>query len=438
MLLNLANIAMAKSGKEPGGTGCCQKSNVFSAKVRGEVMEQKGGVANVRSVVNQPLSSHSSVIRATVGVLLVSSNDDLRRNLASKLRSTRWNVQEAISGASALEKIHHGAVSLVLLDPALSDLKVEEFREILETGYPGIEVIPVNSHTGQPMLASPSPDSPCFDLVREVERGAPLNLDAKRASLAAAVDAGTDNSLPGFVGSAPSVQRLCTMVRLVAQRDTSVLITGESGTGKDLVANAIHQLSPRRNKPFVVINCAAIPEPLLEAELFGFVKGAFTGAIQSRLGRIHVAQGGTLFLDEIGDFPLGLQAKLLRFAEQGEVQRLGSTDTFRVDVRVIAATNANLRKLVQERAFREDLFYRLSVFPIELPPLRDRMSDLSSLIQAFLTKLCPHNVVLSPEAAEILEHHSWPGNVREVRNVIERASILAGTGREIRPEHIVI
>jgi DNA-binding NtrC family response regulator len=415
MLLNLATIAMAKSGKEPGGTGCCQKSKVFSAKVRGEVMQQKGGVANVRSVVNQPLPSHSPAIRATVGVLLVSSNDDLRRNLASKLRSTRWNVQEAISGASALEKIHHGAVSLVLLDPALSDLKVEEFREILETGYPGIEVIPVNSHTGQPMLASPSPDSPCFDLVREVERGAPLNLDAKRASLAAAV-----------------------MVRLVAQRDTTVLITGESGTGKDLVANAIHQLSPRRNKPFVVINCAAIPEPLLEAELFGFVKGAFTGAIQSRLGRIHVAQGGTLFLDEIGDFPLGLQAKLLRFAEQGEVQRLGSTDTFRVDVRVIAATNANLRKLVQERAFREDLFYRLSVFPIELPPLRDRMSDLSSLIQAFLTKLCPHNVVLSPEAAEILEHHNWPGNVREVRNVIERASILAGTGREIRPEHIVI
>jgi transcriptional regulator with GAF, ATPase, and Fis domain len=386
-------------------------------------------------VVNPLFPSHNPIIGATVGVLLVSSNDDLRRNLASKLRSTRWNVQEAISGASALEKIQDGAVSLVLLDPILSDLKVEEFRE---TGYPGIEIIPVNPHTGQPILASPSTDSACFDLVREFERGAPLNLDAKRASFAADVDGGRDKGLPGFVGSAPSVQRLCTMVRLVAQRDTSVLITGESGTGKDLVANAIHQLSPRRNKPFVVINCAAIPEPLLEAELFGFVKGAFTGAIQSRVGRIHAAQGGTLFLDEIGDFPLGLQAKLLRFAEQGEVQRLGSTDTFRVDVRVIAATNANLRKLVQERAFREDLFYRLSVFPIELPPLRDRMSDLSSLIQAFLTKLCPHNVVLSPEAAEILEHHNWPGNVREVRNVIERASILAGTGREIRPEHIVI
>jgi transcriptional regulator with GAF, ATPase, and Fis domain len=389
-------------------------------------------------IVNHPLSSHSPIVAATVGVLLVSSNDDLRRSLASKLRSTRWDVQEAISGASALERIQSGAVSLILLDPALTDLKVEEFREILETDYPGVEIIPVNSHTGQPMLASPSSDSACFDLVREVERGAPHNLEAARSSIATGIDGRADDSLPGFVGSAPCVQRLSTMVRLVAQRDTTVLLTGESGTGKDLVANAIHQLSPRRHKPFVVINCAAIPEPLLEAELFGFVKGAFTGAMQSRVGRIHVAQGGTLFLDEIGDFPLGLQAKLLRFAEQGEVQRLGSTDTLRVDVRVIAATNVNLRKLVQERGFREDLFYRLSVFPIDLPPLRERMSDLNSLIQAFLTKFCPHNVVLSPEAADVLSHHTWPGNVREVRNVVERASILVGAGREIRPQHIVI
>ena len=153
------------------------------------------------------------------------------------------------------------------------------------------------------------------------------------------------------------------MVRLVAQRDTSVLITGESGTGKDLIANALHQLSPRRHKPFLAINCAALPEHLLEAELFGFVKGAFTGAVQSRIGRIHAAHGGTLFLDEIGDLAIGLQSKLLRFVEQGEIQRLGSNDTFRVDVHVIAATNANLRRLVQERSFREDLYYRLSVFP---------------------------------------------------------------------------
>jgi transcriptional regulator with GAF, ATPase, and Fis domain len=389
-------------------------------------------------VINQPLSSPSSIVAATVGVLLVSSNDDLRRDLASKLRSTRWDVQEALSGASALEIIHDGTISLVLLDPALTDLNVDDFREILETRYPRIEIISVNSRTGQLMPPSPSPNSPCFDLVREVERGAPFNFENTRSSSAVETNARRVNSLPGFVGSAPSVQRLCTMVRLVAERDTTVLITGESGTGKDLVANAIHQLSIRRHKPFAVINCAAIPEPLLEAELFGFVKGAFTGAIQSRIGRIHAAQGGTLFLDEIGDLPLGLQGKLPRFVEQGEVQRLGSTDTFRVDVRVIAATNSNLPKLVQERGFREDLFYRLSVFPIELPPLRDRMSDLSSLIQTFLTRFCPHNVALSAEAADVLHQHNWPGNVREARNVIERASILVGLGHEIRAEHIVI
>src|SRR5271169_334192 len=390
------------------------------------------------AMVSQSSFSQDSMIPAVVGVLLVSPNPDLRRELASRLQSNRWDVQEALSGAAALEKIHEGVASLVLLDPALPDLNVEEFQEIMQANYPEVEVIPVNSRTGQPILAPPSPGSPCWDLIREVERGGPISVENAHSSFTVDTPGRTDSSLPGFVGSAPAVQRLCAMVRLVAQRDTTVLITGESGTGKDLIANAVHQLSPRRQRPFVVINCAAIPEALLEAELFGFVKGAFTGAVQARVGRIHAAQGGTLFLDEIGDLPLGLQSKLLRFVEQGEVQRLGSSDTFRVDVRVIAATNANLRRLVQERAFREDLYYRLSVFPIELPPLRDRMSDLSALIQAFLSKFCPHNVALTLEAADILRQHTWPGNVREVRNVIARASILMGSGREIRPEHIII
>jgi len=227
------------------------------------------------------------------------------------------------------------------------------------------------------------------------------------------------------------------MLRLVAPRDTTVLVTGESGTGKDIVARALHQLGSRRTKPFVVINCAAIPEALLEAELFGYVKGAFTGAVQSRIGRIHAAQGGTLFLDEIGELPLGLQSKLLRFLEQGEVQRLGCTDAFRVDVRVIAATNSNLQKLVHDGGFRADLFYRLSIFPVELAPLRERMEDLGALAQCFLAKFCPHRVTLSPEAIELLEQHSWPGNVRELRNVIERASIMLGNEREIRAHHII-
>ncbi len=389
-------------------------------------------------MVNPSASRPVPVISGTVGVLVVSSHEDIRGQLVSRLQSSRWDIHEVPSGASALEKINDGSVSLVLLDPDLPDLKVEEFRQIVRANYPGVEVIPVNSHTGQPILAVPAPGSPSFDLIREVERSGPLQFDNADYSSYANTKGRLENGLPGFVGSAPAVQRICGMVRLVAQRDTSVLITGESGTGKDLIATAVHQLSLRRQKPFLAINCAALPEHLLEAELFGFVKGAFTGAVQSRIGRIHAAHGGTLFLDEIGDLALGLQSKLLRFVEQGEVQRLGSNDTFRVDVRIIAATNANLRRLVQERGFREDLYYRLSVFPIELPPLRDRMSDLESLTQFFLTKFFPHNVSLSPEAATVLRQHTWPGNVREVRNVIERAGILMGTGREIRPEHIVI
>jgi len=372
-----------------------------------------------------------------VSVLLISPNAELRRNLLSRLTTKRWDVHEVSSGASALEKIHAGIASLVLLDPALPDIKVEEFRTYLATDFPSVEIIPVNSHTGCPVAAVP-PDSLSFELVREIERAGQFQAEARNTSADASISGKPELGLPGVVGSSPPMTRLASMVRLVAQRDTTVLITGESGTGKDLVARAVHDLSQRRQKAFVVINCAAIPESLLEAELFGFVKGAFTGAVQSRIGRIHAAEGGTLFLDEIGDLPLGLQSKLLRFLEQGEVQRIGSTDTFRVDVRVVAATNSNLRRLVQDRAFREDLFYRLSVFPVDLPPLRDRMSDLIPLAEAFLGRFCAHNVSLSSEAITLLQQHTWPGNVREVRNVIERASIMVGALQEITPAHIII
>ncbi len=231
--------------------------------------------------------------------------------------------------------------------------------------------------------------------------------------------------------------RTYAMTRMVAARDTTVLVTGESGTGKDLVAQEIHLISPRRKQPLVIVNCSAIPESLLEAELFGYTKGAFTGAVQSRIGRIHAAHGGTLFLDEIGDMPLSLQGKILRFLEQGEVQRLGGNDNLKVDVRVVAATNANLKKLVSQQQFREDLYYRLAVFPIHISPLRERMSDLEDLAVAFTARFHP-GVALSREALEILAQHSWPGNVRELRNVIERATILVGPGREIRPEHILL
>jgi len=390
------------------------------------------------SSVLVPVQLPAHRVVSPVGLLVVSSNYELRCDLMRKLESDQWSVHEVASGAEALEKIDNDGSSVVLLDPNLPDLKVDEFKAIVQTQYPGVTVIPINPQTGQPIVATPSPNSLCFDIVRRIEREPSFRV---RSAVPVGTNAEEDPSqpsLPGFIGMAPSVRRLCAMVRLVAQRDTTVLITGESGTGKDVVARALHQLSARRLKPFVVINCAAIPEALLEAELFGFVKGAFTGAVQSRIGRIHAAQGGTLFLDEIGDLPLGLQSKLLRFLEQGEVQRLGSTDTFKVDVRVIAATNANLRRLVQERGFREDLYYRLSIFPIELSPLRERMDDLHMLTQSFLAKFCPHQVALSAAAFALLLQHTWPGNVRELRNVMERAAILVEQGREIKPEHIVI
>jgi transcriptional regulator with PAS, ATPase and Fis domain len=227
------------------------------------------------------------------------------------------------------------------------------------------------------------------------------------------------------------------LTHLVAPRDTTVLVTGESGTGKDLIAQAIHLISARQRQPLVVINCAAIPEALLEAELFGYVKGSFTGAVQSRVGRIHAAHGGTLFLDEIGDMPLSLQSKILRFLEQGEVQRIGGNDNLKVDVRVVAATNASLQDLVKQRLFREDLYYRLAIFPIKLPPLRERFNDIDQLAEAFLKKFSP-NATLSEEAYDILRAHNWPGNVRELRNVLERSSIIVGEEREIRARHILL
>ena len=204
------------------------------------------------------------------------------------------------------------------------------------------------------------------------EAGTPAPVEiTPRTSIAKPFRAET-SCLPEMVGTSLPMAELGKLVRLVAPRSTTVLIEGETGTGKELVAKALHRLSSRANKPFAVLNCAAIPEALLEAELFGYAKGAFTGAMQSRIGRIHAAHGGTLFLDEIGDMPLSLQSKILRFVEQGEVQRLGSNDNLRVDVRVVAATNAELPSLVKQKLFREDLYYRLAVFPIRLAPLRER------------------------------------------------------------------
>jgi transcriptional regulator with GAF, ATPase, and Fis domain len=244
--------------------------------------------------------------------------------------------------------------------------------------------------------------------------------------------------LPEMVGTSEPMQELARLIRLVAPRSTTVLIEGETGTGKEVVARAVHRLSARAGKPFAVLNCAAIPEALLEAELFGHTRGAFTGAVQSRTGRIEAAHGGTLFLDEIGEMPLALQAKMLRFLECGELQRVGDNETMRVDVRVIAATHQPLEQRAEAGTFRLDLYHRLAVFPVEVPALRTRMEDLTLLAEHFLEQMGQEmpRKRLTVEAAARLMEHSWPGNVRELMHVLERGAILSGDRMEIGAEEI--
>jgi DNA-binding NtrC family response regulator len=372
---------------------------------------------------------------ASVPVVVVSSNPLLRQDLIRRLGTKRWAILEADSGADALLKLEAVGGDLVLLDPMLPDLDPAEFQALLQTRSPQVQVVTVNSHTGQPLLGSSSASALALQAAEELEKSGallPFQAPAPRAQ-----NAECATGLPGMIGESEVMQRIYMLTRMVARRNTTVVVLGDSGTGKDLVAQAIHLVSPRRASPFVVINCAAIPEALLEAELFGYVKGAFTGAVQSQMGRIHAAQGGTLFLDEIGEMPLALQSKLLRFLEQGELQRLGSNDNFRVDVRVVAASNVDLRKRVEQGGFREDLYFRLAVFSIKLPLLTERLSDVPALACSFAQRFCP-GVRMSEEALGILHQHTWPGNVRELRNVMERASILVEDGREIRAENIVV
>ena len=350
----------------------------------------------------------------------------------------RWNVAEAVSGAEALDLLHaQEDVELLLLDSLLPDLLPTEFVGMVRQGFPAIEVLTMNTNTGHVLVGSSAPTAFAAQVSELLYQGTTLSSKATlRAPDSLRMGAGVQG-LRGMVGDSAPMQQAYALTHMVAARETTVLVTGESGTGKDLIAQAIHMISPRQKAPFVVVNCAAIPEALLEAELFGYAKGAFTGAMQSRIGRIHAAHGGTLFLDEIGDMPLSLQSKLLRFVEQGEVQRLGSNDNLRVDVRVVAATNAGLPDMVKQKLFREDLYYRLAVFPIRLAPLRERGDDVALLARFFAGKFCP-GVTLRADAIGALSKHDWPGNVRELRNVIERASILAGREREIGAEHILL
>jgi transcriptional regulator with GAF, ATPase, and Fis domain len=245
-----------------------------------------------------------------------------------------------------------------------------------------------------------------------------------------------------LIGQSAPMEQITQVIRLVAARRCTVLISGETGTGKEMAARAIHLASNRSNRPMVSLNCGAIPENLMEAELFGHVKGAFTGAINARIGRFEQAQGGTLFLDEIADLPFELQAKLLRVLQEREIQRLGSSETIKVDVRVIAATNGDLAKLVRDGRFREDLYYRLNVVPLFLPALRDRLTDIGLLVGHFVRKICQAESIpvkdVHPESIDWLCDYGWPGNVRQLENVVEHAVVMSGDRSRLHPSDFVL
>jgi len=363
------------------------------------------------------------------GVLVASPCTSLREQVAGSFPSPPLTVQQVGGGAEALSKLESGDWQLLYLDRRLPDLDAEELLGIIKRRFPGIQVV---------LLDSDGPASPAE------ERSDPPPARGVHPPVAAVPrprpDREDETPLPGMIGDSEAMRRLYRLARLVAARPSTVLILGATGTGKELVARALHRLSPRRARPLVVVNCAAIPETLLESELFGYARGAFTGAVQAQAGRIWAAQGGTLFLDEIGELPLAMQAKLLRFLEQKEVQRLGGSESVKVDVRVVAATNADLPEKVERNLFREDLYYRLAAFPLELPPLEQRRSDIVPLAQHFLLAAaeaanlpCPQ---LSPETCQRLERHKWRGNVRELQHIMERAAILAEGCAAVLPEHL--
>ena len=367
----------------------------------------------------------SQISSSATGRVLIASPNGARRKRATTMFGLRGlKTVEVSGGAEALLQLESGRYDSVMVERWLPDLQLDDF------------LFGVRQR---------DPEVPVLFLDEDADQGNEQSKAAAEAALVRDLDCEENDVvevLPGVVGASVAMKEVGDMVRLAARRDVTVLLMGKSGTGKEVIARALHRSSRRAGHPFAVLNCAAIPETLFESELFGYSKGAFTGAVQSQSGRAQAAQGGTLFLDEIGEAPLSVQAKLLRFVQEREIQRLGSSDSFRVDVRIVAATNAKLLKLVKEGRFREDLYYRLSAFPILLPALADRKDDILPLAKRFLAenrqkyRCTPRS--FSSAAAQKLLSHGWPGNVRELQHVIERAMILADDNQTIEAKHVLL
>jgi DNA-binding NtrC family response regulator len=374
-------------------------------------------------------------------ILVASPSPSVRRRVFESLRAPVLRFEQVAGGAEALAHLEKGPWKKIFLDRRLPDLNAEELGETVRQRFPEIEVVLLDTECYAANASiEEQPPRDTLEKAAYFETVSGQDILEPGASPAPILETPSletrcwQTSLPGMIGNSSAMQPVYRLARLVAPRNTTVLITGPTGCGKEIVARAIHKMSLRAGRPFAVVNCAAIPETMLEAELFGYSRGAFTGAMQSYAGKIQAAQGGTLFLDEIGDMPLSLQPKLLRFLEQRELQRLGSSEIVRVDARVISATNAHLLSLVREGKFREDLFYRLSAFPVEIPPLRDRSEDIAPLVAHFIEKFASRlpRAEVSSSALQLLVARSWAGNIRELQNVIERALILAESRSESR------
>src|SRR2546422_9514273 len=385
--------------------------------------------------------------------LLIADDDPgLRQSLERTLTREGYRVILASDGNAALERLQAGGVDLVLTDlkmPGLSGIELlravkaiaSEVDVILLTAFGTVEeAVKAMKEGASDFLTKPFQRAQLLRVIRQaLERRALIEQNR-------ALQRRLDDLLRqgNIIGASPAFRRMMTLVDQVASSSATVLIQGESGTGKELVAQAIHERSPRRNGPFVAVNCAALPETLLESELFGYEKGAFTGAAGRKEGRFELANAGTLFLDEVGDLSLVTQPKILRVLQEGEFERLGGTRSLQVDVRIVAATNQDVADMVKEKRFREDLYYRLNVITIRVPPLRERHEDIRVLAQHYLRVYAAKNgrklEGFTGEAIDRLQAYAWPGNVRELENLIERSVLLARKDRidaEDLPEEVM-
>ncbi|HEY6873293.1 MAG TPA: sigma-54 dependent transcriptional regulator [Geobacteraceae bacterium] len=375
-------------------------------------------------------------MKEPVKILLVDDEAPSREALGLLLKNAGYAIRGAGSGREAFELLAAASFDIVITDLFLPDLSGIDILQQAKSLSPAMEVILITGHASAETAVRAMKEG-AFDYITK-----PLNLDELRIILDKALEKRrllSENvylkkqlrdkfEFANIIGASPAMQKVFNRMKRIIKTDSTVLIMGESGTGKEIVAKAIHFNGHRKDKPFIAVHCGAIPENLLESELFGHTKGAFTGAVKDKMGKFEAADQGTIFLDEIGTMPMHLQTKLLRVLQEQEVERIGSNRPIKLDVRVVSATNQNLEEEVKAGNFRDDLYYRLNVIPLILPPLRERMEDILPLVRHFLQKNCKEMkrpmMSLAKEALEALELYHWPGNVRELENVVERTVAL--------------